>query len=91
LANSNERASRGFVPTFVTELIWGGVRVAKFKLDWIFVKTDSSAPDVFSPHRGRTLENLNNSLPEPLADHSPMTVDLPFRTRANSGAQSGQN
>jgi hypothetical protein len=30
------------------------------------------------PHFARTLVNLNNCPPEPIADHSPMTVDLPF-------------
>jgi endonuclease/exonuclease/phosphatase family metal-dependent hydrolase len=84
LANSNERASKGFVPSFVSELIWGKVRVAKFKLDWIFVKADLDEPrDLkgpyrFAPHFGRTLIDLNNCLPEPISDHSPMTVDLPF-------------
>ena len=84
LADSNERGSAGFAPTFVTELIWGKVRVAKFKLDWIFVKTDlrnpkdSKGPYVFAPHFARTLSDLNNCLPEPISDHSPMTVDLAF-------------
>jgi len=84
LADSNERGSAGFVPTFVAELIWGKVRLAKFKLDWIFVKSDLDNPrDVkgpyrFEPHFARTMTDLNNCLPEPIADHSPMTVDLPF-------------
>jgi hypothetical protein len=65
-------------------LIWGKVRLAKFKLDWIFVKSDLDSPrDVkgpyrFEPHFARTMTDLNNCLPEPIADHSPMTVDLPF-------------
>jgi endonuclease/exonuclease/phosphatase family metal-dependent hydrolase len=84
LANSNERAGKGFAPTFVTELIWGKVKIAKFKLDWIFVKADIEDPrDVkgsyrFAPHFPRTLDGLNNSMPQPISDHSPMTVDLPF-------------
>ena len=85
LADSNERATRGFVPSFDTELIWGKVRVAKFKLDWIFVKAslenprDDNAKYIFAPHFGQTLVDLNNCLPEPISDHSPMTVDLPFQ------------
>jgi endonuclease/exonuclease/phosphatase family metal-dependent hydrolase len=85
LADSNERGSKGFAPTFNAELIWGKVRVAKFKLDWIFVKADIEKPrDVngsylFAPHFARSLGDLNNCLPEPISDHSPMTVDLPFR------------
>jgi hypothetical protein len=84
LADSNERGSAGFAPTFVAELMWGKVRVAKFKLDWIFVKSDLANPrDLkgpyrFAPHFARTMGDLNNCLPEPISDHSPMTVDLPF-------------
>ena len=84
LGNSNERGSAGFSPTLVAELIWGSVRVAKFKLDWIFVKSDLDNPrDLkgpyrFAPHFARTMSDLNNCLPHPLSDHSPMTVDLPF-------------
>lgn len=40
LADSNERGQNGFVPSFAAELIWGKVRVAKFKLDWMFVRSD---------------------------------------------------
>jgi hypothetical protein len=88
LANSNERGGGGFVPTFVMEFIWKKARVAKFKLDWIFVKAnldnprDVNAPYVWAPHFGRTLVDLNNCLPEPISDHSPMTVDLPLHEPA---------
>jgi endonuclease/exonuclease/phosphatase family metal-dependent hydrolase len=84
LADSNERGRKGFAPTFVAELIWGKVRVAKFKLDWIFVKSNLESPRdlngsyLFAPHYARTMVDLNNCLPEPISDHSPMTVDLPF-------------
>jgi endonuclease/exonuclease/phosphatase family metal-dependent hydrolase len=89
LGDSNERGSKGFAPTFVTELIWGKVRVAKFKLDWIFVKSNLDNPRdlngsyLFAPHFARTMVNLNNCLPEPISDHSPMTVDLPFHEPTN--------
>jgi endonuclease/exonuclease/phosphatase family metal-dependent hydrolase len=84
LGDSNERGKAGFDPTFVAELIWGQVAVAKFKLDWIFVKSDlTTARDLkgpyrFAPHFARTMGDLNNCLPEPISDHSPMTTDLPF-------------
>jgi endonuclease/exonuclease/phosphatase family metal-dependent hydrolase len=84
LGDSNQRLGRGFAPTFATEFVWKKLRVAKFKLDWIFVKSeltnprDVKGPFIFAPHFGRTLTDLNNSTPEPLSDHSPMTVDLPF-------------
>ena len=93
LADSNQRNSKGFTPTFVTELIWGNVRVAKFKLDWIFVKADLDSPrdargsDLFAPHFPRTFTDLNNCLPEPISDHSPMTVDLPFHDVGKSGGE----
>jgi len=84
LADSNQRQGGGFKPTFNAELIWGHVKLAKFKLDWFFVKADIASPRaakgpyLFAPHFARTLVNLNNAPPEPIADHSPMTVDLPF-------------
>ncbi|MGC2614195.1 MAG: hypothetical protein WA354_09220, partial [Terracidiphilus sp.] len=80
-----------FAPTFVTELIWGKVRVAKFKLDWIFVKSELDNPrDVkgsylLAPHFAQTLTDLNNFTPQPMSDHSPMTVDLPFHDPATLG------
>ncbi len=94
LADSNQRQSKGFTPTFVAELIWGNVRVAKYKLDWIFVKDDLHEPrDVkgsylFAPHFPRTLVDLNNCTPEPISDHnSPMLVDLPFQEPTGLGAE----
>lgn len=85
LADSDERAKHGFTPSFNTELIWGKVRVAKFKLDWIFVKSDLDSPrDLngayrFEPHFANNLTDLNNAPPEAISDHSPLTVDLPFQ------------
>ena len=84
LADSNLRQGAGFKPTFAAELIWGNVKLAKFMLDWLFVKADvdmprdARGPYQFAPHFARTLVNLNNCPPELTADHSPMTVDLPF-------------
>jgi len=91
LADSNQRLSKGFAPSFVTELTWGKVRVAKFRLDWIFIKSDLENPRdqkasyVLAPHFARTLSDLNNSPPEPLSDHSPITIDLPFHDAATVG------
>lgn len=85
LADSNQRQGPGFAPTFAAELIWGNVKLAKFKLDWFFVKGDIDSPRdpkgsyLFAPHFPRTLVDLNNGPAEPIADHSPMTVDLPFQ------------
>jgi endonuclease/exonuclease/phosphatase family metal-dependent hydrolase len=93
LADSNQRLAKGFAPTFVAELMWGKVRIAKFKLDWIFVKSELENPRdpkgsyLLAPHFARTLSDLNNSLPEPISDHSPMTVDLPFHEPASLGTK----
>lgn len=71
----------------VSELIWGNVKLAKFKLDWFFVKAkipnagDEDASYVFAPHFARTMD-LNNCLPVPISDHSPISVDLPFHEPA---------
>jgi hypothetical protein len=84
LADSNQRQGKGCNPTFNAELIWGKVKLAKFKLDWFFVKADietprdAKGPYLFAPHFARTLVNLNNRPAEPIADHSPMMVDLPY-------------
>jgi endonuclease/exonuclease/phosphatase family metal-dependent hydrolase len=85
LADSNQRQSGGFTPTFAVDLTFGKVRLAKFKLDWFFMKSDSEQPRgnkgsyLFAPAFPRTLVDLNNCPPEPISDHSPMTVDLPFK------------
>ena len=91
LGDSNQRLGRGFTPTFATEFVWKKIRVAKFKLDWIVVKSELTDPRdvkgscIFAPHFGRTLSDLNNSTLEPLSDHSPMTVDLPFQEPTQIG------
>jgi endonuclease/exonuclease/phosphatase family metal-dependent hydrolase len=86
LANSNERAIKGFEPTFEPERSF---KVVRLKLDWIFVKPaglknpqDETAPYVFAPHNGRTLQTLNYSLGERISDHSPLIVDLPLLSSA---------
>ena len=83
LADSNERGDKGFVPT--SELGRSFGPVGKYKLDWIFVRpvslTDphgSKQSYRFAPHFGRTLKELNQSIPERISDHNPITVDLPL-------------
>ena len=94
LADSNQRLGKGFAPTFITEFIWKKLRVAKFKLDWIFVKSELNSPRdkkgsyLFAPHFARTMTDLNNFTPEPISDHSPMTVDLPFHDPSDRGKTS---
>jgi len=83
LANSNERAEKGFVPTSELGRTYGPI--GKFKLDWIFVRPgglsdphSGRASYRFAPHFGRTLTELNHSIPERISDHNPITVDLPL-------------
>lgn len=84
LANSNERAGKGFVPTYAFARDYGGL-VGRFKLDWFFVKPfirDSRAegqPYLFAPHFAETMRELNESVEDRISDHPPMTVDLPLR------------
>lgn len=87
LANSNERAEKGFKPTYEPERSF---KIARLKLDWIFVKPpgltkpeDEAASHVFAPQHGRTLQTLNYSLGERISDHNPMIVDLPFAAEVN--------
>ena len=78
LANSNQRDLKGFTPTFIFER---PLFVGKFKLDWFFVKPVFTDDDlvVFEPFNGRTLLQLNYSFERPIADHSPITVDLSLK------------
>ena len=79
LANSNERALKGFTPTFEFKRDFKGVS-GQVRLDWLFVKQpphDPADPLRFAPQRGRTLQ-LNRALPGRISDHHPITVDLPL-------------
>jgi endonuclease/exonuclease/phosphatase family metal-dependent hydrolase len=83
LANSNERAEKGFIPTQEFTRTFGPL--GQFKIDWILVRPgalnnpyDANQPYRFSPHYGRTLRELNHSLSGPISDHSPITADLPL-------------
>ncbi len=86
LANSNERARKGFVPT--NELGRSFGVVGQYKLDWIIVRpvglTDALAPNQpyhFAPCFGRTLKELNLSIPERISDHNPIAADLTLTAR----------
>jgi len=84
LSDSNQRASKGFEPTFALAKTYGGL-VGEYKLDWFFVKgfaKDSEKPGgkyQFAPHFARTLMELNSAPVDNLSDHAPITVDLPLK------------
>jgi endonuclease/exonuclease/phosphatase family metal-dependent hydrolase len=83
LANSNQRGSKGFVPTFTLQRDFGGL-VGRYKLDWFFVKPFIPSPRgenmsyEFAPHFPLTMRDLNNAVPDGVSDHAPITVDLPL-------------
>jgi endonuclease/exonuclease/phosphatase family metal-dependent hydrolase len=83
LANSNQRALKGFTPTFAVKRDFGGL-AGRFKLDWFFVKPFVSQPRgegmsyEFAPHFPHTMRDLNNAVPDGVSDHAPITVDLPL-------------
>lgn len=82
LANSNQRGHKGFKTSFSVKRALG--IVGKYRLDWIFVKSqmtdpeDTSGPYRLAPHFGETLEEMNTSFKEPLSDHHPSVIDLPL-------------
>ncbi len=87
LANSNDKGYFKFKPTFIFQKHYG---LAKYKLDWIFVKAyydksnKKASSSALAPHFGRTLYELNYYLKTPLSDHAPITVDLPLTDYSNA-------
>jgi len=87
LANSNQRGTKGFVPTFSLKRDFGGL-LGRYKLDWILVKPYISEPRgagmsyAFAPHFPLTMRALNNAVPDGVSDHAPITADLPLTTPA---------
>lgn len=82
LSYSNEKNLRGFKPTFAFERSFG---LAKYKLDWIFVKSNNNilsknGTSKLARLRGRTLYELNYIKKGQLSDHAPITVDIPFQS-----------
>lgn len=83
LANSNQRALKGFEPTYTLKRDFGGL-VGRYKLDWFFVKPFIQRPRgegmsyEFAPHFPLTMRDLNNAVPDGVSDHAPITVDLPL-------------
>jgi endonuclease/exonuclease/phosphatase family metal-dependent hydrolase len=84
LANSNQRAGKGFVPTYSFSRDYRGL-VGRFKLDWVFVKPFIRDPRkdeqsyLFAPHFPQTLRELNRPVDGRISDHPPLAVDLPLR------------
>jgi len=84
LADSNQRAWKGFAPTFSFQRTYHGL-VGEYKIDWFFVKSPRRkglpAPAEaasFAPFFGRTLPTVNTALGSRISDHSPITVSVPL-------------
>jgi endonuclease/exonuclease/phosphatase family metal-dependent hydrolase len=96
LADSNERAGKGFVPTYAFARDYAGL-VGRFKLDWIFVKPfienprKRGQPELFAPQFPKTMRELNESVDGRVADHAPVTVDLPLTTPAVAARLDGKD
>ena len=92
LADSNERAFKGFVPTYSFARDYGGL-AGGFKLDWFFVKPFITQPRgkhqsyLFAPELGVTMRDLNGAVPDRISDHPPLAVDLPLAPRPGSQAK----
>ncbi len=80
LANSNEKAFKGYRTTFAVKRPIGPF--GRERLDWIFVKsgcyTDSNPSYQLAPHFGETLDAFHDPLPHALSDHRPCVVHLPL-------------
>ena len=92
LANSNERAPKGFVATEELERTYGPV--GEYKLDWIFVKPPGlTKPNGrgqsywFAPQMARTMRRLNHAVPGRISDHSPITAALPLKEPESGGGE----
>ena len=83
LSDSNQRSGKGFVPTYAFARDYAGL-LGRFKLDWIFVKPAvknlraKGLAGPFVPHFPTTMRELNESVANRIADHAPITVDLPL-------------
>jgi hypothetical protein len=73
LAQSNQRAWKGFAPTFFFRRTYFHL-VGSYKLDWFFVKPAPGA--AFSPYDGRTFRDVNTALEKRISDHCPIAVDV---------------
>ena len=86
LADSNQRAWKGFTPTFSFQRTFKGL-IGRYKIDWFFVKepaTQTALKANFSPHLGRTLQLVNDGLQPRISDHCPITVNLPLEASEQS-------
>jgi endonuclease/exonuclease/phosphatase family metal-dependent hydrolase len=76
LANSNQRATKGFATTFSFNRTFGGL-FGIYKIDWFFVKEPpATSTSRFKPGFGRTLDLVNTALEQRISDHAPIAVTV---------------
>jgi len=89
LADSNERAFKGFAPTYWSARDYRGL-AGRFKLDWFFVKAFIAQPRgkqqnyFFAPERGVTMRDLNGVVPDRISDHPPLALESPLSVQPGS-------
>jgi endonuclease/exonuclease/phosphatase family metal-dependent hydrolase len=86
LADSSQRAWKGFTPTFSFRRTFGGL-VGEYKIDWFFVKTAlvahptaAGSTESLTAEFGRTLPLVNTALQPRISDHCPTTLEVPLVT-----------
>ena len=90
LSDSNERARKGFSPTFSMDRDFGGV--VKFRLDWIFAKPPGDSGNgvmqsAFYPEMPQTMQALNRALPDRLSDHAPISAVIVTENNSEKNTQ----
>ena len=87
LANSNQRARKGFEPTLHAETrlrrIGGPLQTGLVLYQTIISEPRGEGHEYeFAPHFPMTMRDLNNAVPDCISDHAPITVDLPLAAPA---------
>jgi hypothetical protein len=84
LSITNQRAWKGFAPTFSFRRTFDGL-CCEHKIDWQFVKQPAGstashplAGDL-QPQYGQTLCGLNSAVPDRISDHCPTIIEFPLR------------
>lgn len=87
LANSNQRAWKGFHPTYHMERTY--FIAGTYKLDWLLVKEspDSTAAMQCKPRNPMTLRRFNEAGGMRLSDHHPITLDVECATPLAAGSR----
>ena len=78
LADSNQRAWKGFETTFSFNRTFGGL-VGVYKIDWFFIKPDEARTVALCPTTRTYPGAVNTSLGMRISDHGPIIVTVPVK------------